>query len=148
MQRRKAWFFLIIAVVLIILFFAARKGYAPTAPEENQIPDETPSAEQTAPAVFYTDSGFTPSVLTIKTGQSVTFVNDSSNDFWPASAVHPTHAGYPTTGGCLGSTFDACAALSPGSSWTFTFEIPGSWPYHDHLNARRFGTIVVEDIQQ
>ena len=63
---------------------------------------------------------------------------------WPASAFHPTHKAYPTTGGCLGSTFDACKGVLPGESWSFKFDIAGSWKYHDHLKPIVFGTIVVE----
>ncbi|OHA38709.1 MAG: hypothetical protein A3G03_02780 [Candidatus Taylorbacteria bacterium RIFCSPLOWO2_12_FULL_44_15c] len=63
---------------------------------------------------------------------------------WTASAVHPTHRAYPTSGGCLGSTFDACAGVQSGNSWSFKFDISGTWKYHNHLNPGDTGTIVVE----
>ena len=63
---------------------------------------------------------------------------------WTASAVHPTHRAYPTTGGCLGSTFDACKGVQPGASWSFRFDIAGTWKYHNHLNPNNTGAIVVE----
>jgi plastocyanin len=80
--------------------------------------------------------GFSPSTLTVQSGDEVTFENLSDDDKWPASNVHPTHELYPE--------FDAKKAVLPGESYSFTFERPGSWGYHDHLNAGVQGTIVVE----
>lgn len=94
--------------------------------------------------VTYTDSGFSPASITVRAGDSVTFKNDSSQPFWPASNPHPVHTGYPTTGGCIGSTFDACGPIAPGGSWSFTFGIKGAWGYHNHLNPGFDGTVVVE----
>ncbi len=94
--------------------------------------------------VTYTDTGFSPANLKIKKGENVTFKNKSSQSMWPASGAHPTHLIYPTTGGCIGSTFDACKGVQPGDSWSFKFDILGSWKYHSHLNPSDFGTITVE----
>jgi len=80
----------------------------------------------------------------------VTFVNQSSNSFWPASALHPTHTVYSGTSleehcpDAANESFDACGPIAAGSSWSFTFNKSGSWNYHDHLNASHFGKIVVE----
>jgi plastocyanin len=86
--------------------------------------------------VKYTDSGWDPSTLTIKSGETVTFENDSSDDAWPASNVHPTHLLYPG--------FDAKKPLLHGDSYSFTFTKVGSWGYHNHLEPDVQGTIVVK----
>ena len=91
-----------------------------------------------------TSSGFSPSSLTIKQGDTVAFVNKDSAPHWTASAFHPTHSAYPESGGCIGSTFDACKGLSQGESWSFTFNEVGEWKYHDHLSSGDTGTIIVE----
>src|SRR3989338_3855525 len=83
--------------------------------------------------VMYADDGFTPKSLSVKAGEEVTFKNNSPRNMWPASAFHPTHKEYPTGGCCLGSIFDACQGIPPGSSWSFKFDISGNWKYHDHL---------------
>lgn len=114
----------------------------PMSQQPEQKPSEQPSANQNT--VTYTDSGYSPNILRIKTGTTVTFKNESSQAMWTASAVHPTHRDYPTTGGCLGSTFDACQGIQPGGSWSFKFDIAGSWKYHNHLSPGDTGTIVVE----
>ena len=78
---------------------------------------------------------FEPSVLTVDAGESVTFVNESGEDKWPASNDHPTHERYPG--------FDARRVIAPGGSWSFTFERRGRWRYHDHLSPEIEGEIVV-----
>ena len=94
--------------------------------------------------VIYTDRGFSPMTTTITKGTIVNFLNQSTRPFWPASNDHPTHSKYPTTGGCVGSTFDACQSLPKGTGWTFQFDIPGTWGYHDHLSPDFGGRIVVQ----
>ncbi len=98
----------------------------------------------TSSTIVYSDTGFSPDPLRVKAGTEVTFVNNSSQSMWPASGVHPTHREYPTTGGCIGSTFDACRGLLPGESWSFKFDIAGSWNYHNHLSPKDQGTVIVE----
>ncbi len=117
------------------------------APESENVP-EMIVEERTV--VTYTDSGFSPLTTTIKVGGEVLFINKSSNDFWPASDVHPTHQVYPNSDiqkcftGQTQGIFDACRPLSPGTSWSFVFEHPGTWRYHDHLNPGFTGTIIVQ----
>lgn len=138
---KKLIFGLVIAAVVILGSYSLLNG--PTAPPQENNPDtaaEAPSGN----VVTYTDAGYSPNPLTIKAGETVTFKNESSRSMWPASAMHPTHREYPTTGGCLGSTFDACMGVQPGNSWSFQFDIAGTWRYHDHLNPSSFGMIVVE----
>ncbi len=102
---------------------------------------QTPAAGE---VVSYTGSGFSPQTLTVLQGSTVVFKNDSSSDVHVASNPHPLHNGYPTTGGCVSSTFDSCANIAPGQSWSFKFDIVGSWGYHNHLNPSQGGTIVVQ----
>ena len=113
---------------------------------------QTPETEviQTAPmgaTVIYTAQGFSPSSVTIAKGATVTFVNESGGPMWVASGPHPAHTGYSgteRTAHCpdtAGVAFDQCAV---GDSYTFTFERAGTWPYHDHVNASKFGKVIVE----
>lgn len=96
--------------------------------------------------ISYTGNGYAPASVTIKKGGKVRWVNNSSEDTWPASAVHPTHSIYPekTTADCLGSSFDACKGLKPGESWDFTFNSTGEWRFHDHLHASKTGVVIVQ----
>ncbi|MEX0652016.1 MAG: hypothetical protein WD509_00895 [Candidatus Paceibacterota bacterium] len=84
--------------------------------------------------VEFRASGFYPSELTVRTGDRVTFkaVDDV---FWPASDPHPTHEN-------LGG-FDAGKVLEIGDQWTYVFDTPGVWRYHDHLSAYFEGKVTV-----
>ena len=120
--------------------FPTAKTVTDVAPQANQAPIDSKNTV----AVSYGAEGFSPDTTTIKKGDTVLFKNESSDDIWPASGPHPAHTAYPTTGGCIGSTFDACAKIPPGGSWSFIFDIAGTWSYHDHLNSGRTGTIIVQ----
>ena len=118
----------------------------PAAPAPPALPEQ-PAAES-GNTVEITAAGFSPNTLTVKSGDTMVFVNKDTAQHWPASAAHPTHVVYPETGGCIGSKFDACKGLAEGESFEFVFNEKGSWKYHDHLNCCSdpafFGTIVVE----
>jgi len=141
---------IIIGVIIIVIIalggYLLFKNY--NAPTPNSDTSSQPTAQETPIAetniVVYTDTGFSPNPINIKAGDTVTFKNASSQSMWTASAIHPTHNQYPTTGGCLGSTFDACQGIRPGLSWSFKFDLVGTWKYHNHLNPTHFGAIIVE----
>ena len=151
--------YLIIGVVVLLVLGGVWFFYKPqtsVAPAEDLLLEDQVSADGGALAddldglkgeesfVFYDGANFSPATVNIKKGGIVVFENNGSADMWPASAMHPTHADYPVTGGCLGSIFDACQGIAPDDSWSFAFDVVGSWKYHDHLNPKAFGTIVVE----
>jgi len=114
-------------------------------PESDQPTSAVPSTPVVNTAtVEMSDIGFAPASVTVPAGTTVTFVNIGTREIWPASAMHPTHAAYPTKGGCIGSTFDACKGLKPGEAWDFTFSEKGTWKYHDHLTPNMFAEITVQ----
>ena len=146
---------IIVALVAAGILLFGEKTEAP-APEENMTPDTENTAENTSITdwnefdgeieanvdiletipVNYTDSGFSPRTITINKGQSVRFVNNSDRLMWVASDFHPTHNIYPE--------FDADKGVPSGSFYEFKFEKLGTWNYHDHLNASKIGTVIVE----
>lgn len=133
----------VIAILMIVgVWYLMR---SPKTQEEKPITQTQEENKQLDKnTVYHTDSGFSPNPLKIKVGETIIFKNDGSRPIWVASAVHPTHNVYPTTGGCIGSTFDSCADIEPGKSWSFKFDFMGNWKYHDHLNASDYGSIIVE----
>lgn len=141
----------IVAVVILGGYFLLREANQPVAPFPQPSSGQTipqPSVDRMPVAkenvVTYTNAGYSPATLQIKKGETVTFKNKSSKSMWTSAATHPTHRDYPITGGCLGSTFDACKGVQPGDSWSFKFDIVGAWKYHNHTNSSNTGTIVVE----
>ena len=139
---------IILAAIIAGGYFIFSGTYQETSmPADEQLISQS-SVVQTqteeANVITYTEAGYSPSALEIKTGETVTFKNESSQSMWPASAMHPIHQEYPTTGGCLGSAFDACMGVQPGDIWSFKFDIAGNWKYHDHLSPKNFGAITVK----
>ncbi|MBI5005085.1 MAG: hypothetical protein HZC03_00520 [Candidatus Lloydbacteria bacterium] len=160
MQKIIAWIVVILIIAWAIFAFTdkQKQDTAPLADssssnaENTALPsDNTPVANPaTAKAsISYTANGFSPSTITVKKGTEITFSNESGKDFWPASAMHPTHTIYPgssiTKCGTADAShiFDACAGIASGGSWSFVFNEVGSWKYHDHLDTSHFGTVVV-----
>jgi plastocyanin len=86
--------------------------------------------------ITYSNNCYSPADLTIKFGDTIKFVNSTSNkNMWPASDDHPSHTIYPE--------FDPERDIAPGSSWSFMFGKTGTWDYHDHVKPSCGGTITV-----
>lgn len=113
---------------------------------------ETPGATvpSSVTTVVYTDQGFSPNSVTVPVGATVTFVNQTGENMWVASAPHPTHQAYDGTTvseHCAASyhyrgpaPFDQCASAN---GLRFTFLKVGEWKYHNHADATDFGAIIV-----
>ncbi len=131
----------IIAVVAIALIAfaifrpkpAAQTNQQTKSPQSQSEPATESSTEST---VNYTDQGFNPSSLTVKSGTTVTFINQSSNPMWVASDPHPTHTKLPK--------FDGLKNIPKGGSYQFTFTKTGTWGYHNHLAPADLGRIIVQ----
>ncbi len=91
----------------------------------------------TKTTITYTDSGYTPSTITVKKGTTVTWVNQSSGGMWTASALHPTHMLLPG--------FDQLKSVAKGGTYDYTFAKVGTWKYHNHVQASDTGTVVVTE---
>lgn len=129
-----------------LAFFSSNKDGAPTSQSSSQ--NNSQSQNQTnqnnaqsqsadsVPEVSYTNSCFSPSTLTVKQGQTVSFINNSSRSMQPASNDHPSHTDYPE--------FDSGSPVEKGETYEFTFTKKGTWGYHDHLRESCSGTVIVE----
>jgi plastocyanin len=102
----------------------------------NQSTDETsnsPAAE--AVTITYSDNGFSPSTVIVKSGGKVTVKNTSSELVQFDSDPHPVHTD---------DTELNIGTVQPGDSQTITVTTTGSHGYHNHLNPSMTGTIVVK----
>jgi plastocyanin len=98
--------------------------------------DRMPSSETESSNVTYRSDGFSPSVLHVKSGTTVTFENDSQEALRVASNPHPTHTDYPG--------FDSGQNIATGQEYKFTFTKTGTWGYHNHARPSMGGTVIVE----
>ncbi len=89
----------------------------------------------TRTVVTYTDTGFAPTTVTVKTGTTVTFVNESNIGMWVASAVHPTHQLLPG--------LNQTASVAKAGTYEYAFTKIGTWKYHNHMNPTQEGTVIV-----
>ena len=145
----------VVVVLLIVLgaYYLVVKEPVPVQPQNTiqeataspQISPTSPAAtnNENAATVEITDGGFSPAMITVKAGATVTFKNTGTGESWPASAKHPTHLVYPDQDSCFAGKFTGCGIPS-GGSWAYTFNQKGSWAYHDHLRPTLFSKIVVE----
>lgn len=142
---------LVLPVLISLVVLLALAGCAQTQNGANNSSNLSNGAiVGTEYTIEYTSDGFVPNKLTIKKGDTVKWVNKSTVDMWPASAKHPTHEAYPGSSITKCGTsqeagiFDACKGIPVGNSFSFTFNEVGSWFFHDHLDAKKFGQVIVE----
>ena len=164
MENNKSmnWIWAVVAVIVIIgLVFISRKGGSDVnAPSDTQatttdsvttspIPEvktpttkTTPKAQVTAKkplanVVQYTDKGFEPSVLTIKQGDSVEFVNMSDKTMVIRSHDENPVNFYP------GFSQEG-APLGKGGRFYFAFTQKGTWLYYNLNGGKEQGAIIVQ----
>lgn len=110
-----------------------------TQPAVNPTPAEDPQQAEieaeAAAVITYTDDGFSPSTVKVKSGQVILVKNDSSGDLQFSSDEHPTHE--------LNDELNHIV-INPGESQSFDVTEVGTWGYHNHLNSSHGGTIVAE----
>lgn len=97
--------------------------------------EDTGEVQEAAATITYNGSEFTPNTITVKAGDTIEVVNNSSNVIYFASNEHPIHQD---------NTELNVGDIQPGSKVTFSITAPGTWEYHDHYNASAGGEITVE----
>jgi plastocyanin len=131
---------IIVAVVVVIggaigVYAVMQKNAkAPSNPTTSNT-DETNSDKKVAATITYSDSGFSPSKVTVKSGETIAIKNTSSGDMQFDSDPHPVHTDDEELN---------AGAVAPGQTVTFTVTTKGTFGYHNHLNPSDTGTIVIK----
>jgi plastocyanin len=134
-EKRPMWRQLIVYLLIgglayIAVYYAFSKNKSVYAPET------APSALTTDNfTVTYGPNGFEPQNLTIKAGDTVIWINQGEAKMDVASSPHPAHTDYPALNFGLANT---------NESKSLSFPKPGTYKYHNHLNAGHYGLITVE----
>jgi plastocyanin len=89
-----------------------------------------PATDGSGTTVFMRDLCFSPTVLRVKPGQKVTFVNQDGVQ-------------HPVVG--VGGTWGLPEATLAGSQGSISFDQPGLYPYFCHTHVGMIGVIVVGD---
>lgn len=136
-----------VIVLLVVVAGAGAWAYVSTKPSntnqdntsdnstKNSSTDNANNAEVSA-TITATNDGFTPSTVTVKKGQTIKVVNNSSLSIQFSSDNHPTHLLDPELN---------MSGLEPGESGVVTPENVGSHGYHDHEHPDHTGTIIVTE---
>lgn len=102
----------------------------PTQPAANS--DES---KPVAATITYTDDGFEPALTTVKSGDTLKIVNNSSEQLQMDSNPHPVHTDDPELN---------IGAVEPGTSKTFVLTTRGTWGFHNHLDPGNTAKVDVE----
>ncbi len=86
-------------------------------------------------SVTLTSSGFTPQSIIVKAGTKVTWTNKNGASATVDSANHPTHLVYSPLN--LGN-------FASGETLSLVFDQPGTYRYHNHLNASQTGIVMAK----
>lgn len=110
----------------------------PTPTQAIAPPSSRPTSEvkQASEVIIeVTDSGYSPDTITIKKGTKVIWISRTDRMVTVHSDSHPTHTLYPKLN--LGS-FITTKTVS------VVLDEPGTYKYHNHLDASMTGTVIVE----
>lgn len=126
----------IIYAGIYYLFLAKKGGYNQAGYQTQPTVEQTlPTVEQSQNTVNLTSTGFSPANLTIESGQTVTWINKSGQTATVNSAPHPAHTAYSPLN---------LDSFNDGGTLSLTFDKPGTYNYHNHLNSSQRGTITVQ----
>lgn len=88
-----------------------------------------------AAKITYSDSGFSPSLTTVKSGDVVAVTNSSSSDLQMQSNPHPVHT----------DDIDLnVGVVKVGATKNFTVTKTGTFGFHNHLNPSDTARITIE----
>lgn len=117
---------ILIPISLVALLAAGCGKSAPSIPATNP-PAATNQNQSTTANVTINNFAFSPANLTVKQGTTVTWTNNDS----------VAHTIIGDSGGPSSGT------LGNGSSYSFTYSQPGTYPYHCGIHPNMTGTITV-----
>lgn len=133
MNKKTAWVvgILIIIVIGVGVYIAMPKNTSSTTSSSSN----SNGADQSAAAtITYSDSGFSPALVTVKSGDTVAIKNTSSQALQMDSDPHPTHTD---------DTDLNVGAVPSGQTVTFTATKKGTFGFHNHLNPSDKGSITI-----
>ncbi|MBU2632791.1 hypothetical protein KKG52_03680 [Patescibacteria group bacterium] len=124
----------VVAIVLILVIFALRGNL--TKQEKIKTELETTQTTKEAQAIItVTSSGFNPANTTIKPNTRIIWINKTNGNVTVNSAEYPTNKLHP---------FLNLGEFASSSSVQAVFTKNGTYKYHNYLNPKQTGMVVVE----
>lgn len=131
--------YIITIIAIIAIGFSVYSYFLSKQLPENQEKKEMSYSEtQTSEATQITikDFSFSPSTITVKKGESITWTNKDSAPHTATSNPHPIHTDLPEL---------SSGVLQKDGEYTFTFTKTGTFGYHCHIHPSMLGTIIVTE---
>lgn len=113
---------------------SGQMGATPTPTRVAVAPTTTPPPANST-VVTYTDNGFTPKSITVKSGTMLKFVNQSTKRMWVASAA--------VSGGNKLDAMNMGMSVGKSGTYEFQFTQTGTWGFYDQNNQSQTGTVTV-----
>ena len=143
---------LIVAAIALLLLaiggvtYALMQSVVPTEPKKQDTVakpkpltgpanPEYKDPEPLLPTIVFTNQGFAQPSYTFPAGMAIRVHNQSSKDMQFSSDDHPTHRKTPELN---------MEVLPAGESGTFTPPAKGTYGFHDHINARYKGALIIQ----
>lgn len=136
--------YVLVATIIYGLFYAfvmfKNQGKSPSyvdqiqEQETNLNVDPDANSDKDVAEIELTEAGFSPDMVTVSVGTTVTWTNNTDLTATVNSADHPTNLLYPALN--LGE-------MAPGGSVNLKFDTLGVFQYHNHLDPTQTGTIEV-----
>lgn len=126
---------LVVAVGILLAWYFLGNTNTETNTNANNAVVATSREVPPAHTVWIMEGSFTPSVMNISAGETITWINKDAIVRVVASDPHPAHTDLPEL---LSDT------LEQDGMYSFTFTEAGTYGYHDDLNPIKKGQIVVE----
>ena len=121
-------------VVLIITFVVMGKVNVKNSSSVKGAVVSADSVEKLLNTVSIEGSMFNPTNITVPKGTMVTWINNDNVPHKVVSDPYTTHSDLP---GLESKT------INPGESYSYTFNILGSWVYHCHFKPEMQGRVIV-----
>lgn len=132
-----------IAIAMLLLIVGAGAALIMIGAEPQSLTPPVQEVELKAGIanITYDETGFQPKQITIAKGSTVNFTNKTQLSMWVASDPHPEHTDYPG----LDAGVIAGDHIPPGNpSFSFKFDKPGKWRYHNHSVPEHRAEIIVK----
>lgn len=137
-MSRNVW--IVIAVIVLGLAGWFFLQFTNTQTEMSSVDNSatTSASPETAKknVVVISSAGFFPKEITVKSGEAVSWKNEDSVVHTVNSDPHPTHTIY--------QPMNQVGKIQAGEEKSFTFDVPGTYKYHDHLNPSLTGIVTVQ----
>ncbi len=136
---------LLISAVLIFVGFV---GFWVPYKKSQNAPLPVDAAGNAEVEVTYDQEGFHPETITVSVGTTVAWKTTSGFPMWVGSDPHPSHTdlkGFDQLRiiNRAVPTFVRKAHAHGSGIYEYTFTEVGTWKYHNHVNPRHRGTVIV-----